>query len=478
MKRLLYLVTFAVVALSPLRAQNVETVYSKDGSEYFGYISKQIPGKNITINAVKALIVVPRNAVRDIHSTTIPDSCLTRTAISSLKAMKLINDGHVIVSTVSTDKEVYEDVVIVKNDKVGVRFLSFANATYSLPWSLVRKTSKSPDWYVPIDAVLLKSGEIVKGKIMEQIVGESMVIKTDKGAVKTNMSEVISIASRLDSKEKSSIWRKIPLIDCLTMLDGTEYEGMITSRLLGTSITILLRSNGEERILPLKNIKVFRKVINTDVVCSDARRPAESGLIMKISVDSTVMPVKEENAVTPDNVVSETVVADSSVKTENNEDVGTGGIVINNDRPSGNYVEEKKSEKEAKGIIQKEETVLTIGGKRLEYATTCFDGGITYVVAGEAQRVQRGDYVTIDVSGNSIMTSYLFALKDRKIKNEESERYGDKYPSFSQTDDNPYMSCDTVRSGKSISKISFKITKKGMYALVLNDKDVILVEVE
>lgn len=479
MKRLLYLVTLAVVSLSPLRAQNVETVYSKDGSEYSGYISKQIPGKSITINAVKALIVVPQNAVRDIHSTTIPDSCLTRTARSSLKTMKLINDGHVVVSTVTVDRDVYEDVVIVRNDKAGVRFLSFANAAYSLPWNLVRKTSKSPDWYVPADAVLLKSGEIVNGKIMDQIVGESMVIKTNKGSVKVNMSEVISIASRLDSKEKSLIWKKVPLIDCLTMLDGTEYEGMITSRLLGTSINILLRSNGEERILPLKNIKAFRKVINTAVVCSDGLRPAESGLLLKIAKDNTVIIPEEVVTVTPeDSVVSEISVTDSSVKTGNNEEVNAGGITIDNDRPSANYVEENKPGKEANEIVRKEETVLTIKGTRLEFATTCYDGGITYVVAGGSMRVQRGDYVTIDVLGNGVMTSCLFTLKDRKIKNEESERYGNKYPSFSQTDDNPYMSCDTVRSGKSISRISFKITRKGLYALVLNDKDVVLVEVE
>lgn len=485
MKRLLYLVTLAVVSLSPLRAQNVETVYSKDGSEYSGYISKQIPGKCITINAVKALIVVPQNAVRDIHSTTIPDSCLTRTARSSLKAMKLINDGHVVVSTVTVDRDVYEDVVIVRNDKAGVRFLSFANAAYSLPWNLVRKTSKSPDWYVPADAVLLKSGEIVNGKIMDQIVGESMVIKTNKGSVKTNMSEVISIASQIEPKEKKAIWKKVPLIDCLTMLDGTEYEGFITSRLLGISITILLRSNGEERILPLKNIKAFRKVINPDVVCSNVLRPAESGLILKVAMDNTVTVKEEDVTSVQDSVVLETNVTDSSIKAENDKkEKNAGGIVINNKRPSRDSIAENNSVKDEvdatqkEEAIQKEETVLSLNGRRLEFAATCFDGGIIYVVAGASVRIQRGDYVTIDVSGNSIMTSYLFALKDRKIKNEESERYGDKYPSFSQTDDNPYMSCDTVRSGKSISRISFKITRKGLYALVLNDKDVILVEVE
>ena len=188
---------------------------------------------------------------------------------------------------------------------------------------------------------------------------------------------------------------------------------------------------------------------------------------------------EEVVTVTPeDSVVSEIAVTDSSVKTGNNEEVNAGGISIDNDRPSANYVEENKPGKEANEIVRKEETVLTIKGTRLEFATTCYDGGITYVVAGGSMRVQRGDYVTIDVLGNGVMTSCLFTLKDRKIKNEESERYGNKYPSFSQTDDNPYMSCDTVRSGKSISRISFKITRKGLYALVLNDKDVVLVEVE
>ena len=485
MKRLLYLVTFAVVALSPLRAQNVETVYSKDGSEYFGYISKQIPGKSITINAVKALIVVPKVEVKDIHSTTIPDSCLTKDARSSLKAMKLINDGHVIVSTVTTKQAVYDDVVIVKNDKTGVRFVSFASAAYSLPWNLVKKTSKSPNWYVPTDAVLLKSGEIVYGQVMEQIVGQSMTIKTIKGPVKTSMSEVISIASQIDPKEKKTIWKQIPLIDCLTMLDGTEYEGMITSRLLGTSITIFLRSNGEERILPLKNIKAFRKVINPEVVCAQGHRSAESGLLLKVAMDNTVTEKEDEVTATQDTVVIETNVTEPSVKAENDkEEKNTGGIIINNKRPSQESIAVKKTVKEEvepvsnEDVNQKEETVLSLNGRRLEFATTCFDGGIIYVVAGASMRVQRGDYVTIDVSGNSVMTSNLFALKERKVKNEESERYGNKYPSFSQTDDNPYMSCDTVRSGKSISRISFKITRKGMYALVLNDKDVILVEVE
>ena len=149
MRRLLYIIALAMLALSPLRAQNLETVYCRDGSEYSGYISKQIPGTVVTVNAVMARIVIPREDVKEIRSTKIPVCCLTQGAKDYLIKNDLVKDDKVEISTVTTDKSVYDEVVIVRDNKNSVTLLSFAKTTYKLAWGTIRRTSKSSCGYAP-----------------------------------------------------------------------------------------------------------------------------------------------------------------------------------------------------------------------------------------------------------------------------------------------------------------------------------------
>lgn len=483
MRRLLYIVTLAILTLSPLRAQNVETVYCRDGSEYSGYISKQIPGSVVTVNAVRARIVIPREDVKEIRSTKIPVCCLTQGAKDYLIKNDLIKDGKVEVSTVTTDKSVYDEVVIVRDYKNSITLLSFSKTTYKLAWGSIRRTSKSSCGYVPTDAVLLNSGEILYGVITDQILGSSMTLKSGKGPVNIRMSDVISVSTQLGAKEKKEIWDKIPLFDCLTMNNGVEYEGLIISRLLGKSITILLRSGGQEKILPQKNVKVFRKTINPAVVCLN-NVPAQGLLAKKdcgsVAVtDSTyssgdVVEETDSRFVGKDSTASGTAPDESVEETSDNGN----GIVINKRKEQNEKPRPKAADDGSRPEYPVQEAIFTINGKRMECAATYFDSGMSYVVSGMETTVSRGDYVTIDVSNLYVGNASVFIAKERKVKNEESSYYDRKYPSFSHTDDSPYQNCDVVRRDQKTAKISFKITKRGLFVLMVNDMYALLVEVE
>ncbi len=152
MRRLLYIVTLAILTFSSLRAQNLETVYCRDGSEYSGYISKQIPGTVVTVDAVLARIVIPRDEVKGIRSMKIPVCCLTPEAKECLTKNDLVKEDKIEVSTVSTDKSVYDDVVIARENNNSITLMSFAKMTYKLAWDSIRRTSKSSCGYTPTDA--------------------------------------------------------------------------------------------------------------------------------------------------------------------------------------------------------------------------------------------------------------------------------------------------------------------------------------
>lgn len=485
MKRLLYIVTLAILTLSPLRAQNVETVYCRDGSEYSGYISKQIPGTELTVNAVMARIVIPRDDIKEIRSTKIPVCCLTQGAKDYLVKNNLVNDGKVEVSTVTTDRSVYDEVVIVRENKNSVMLLSFARTTYKLPWGSVKRTSKSPCGYTLTDEVLLNTGESLYGVITDQVLGSSMTLKSGKGPVNIRMSDVISVSTQLGPKEKKEIWDKIPLLDCLTMNNGVEYEGLIISRLLGRSITILLRSDGQVKILPQKNVKVFRKTINPAVVCQNSA--TAQGLLAKkdcmdVASDSTYSSDSTEiilkSGPSEEEPAEVAAVAESVQQpVEETEDKGNG-IVINKRKSQNERPTRKADDTASEANVQAKEPTFTINGRKMECAATYFDSGVSYVVSGSSTIVGRGDYVMIEATDLYVGAASVFVAKERKVNNEESSYFDRKYPSFSHTDDSPYQNCDVVRSDRNAGRISFKITKRGFFVLVVNDMYILLIEVE
>lgn len=471
-----------VLALPYIGAQNIETIYCKDGSEYSGYISRQMPGNNVTVNAVIARIVIPEINVRGSRYVSVPVSCLTGTAKGYLKKNNLINSDSIAVYTVITDKTTYDEVLVVKRGDKTVTLLSFANTSYVLPWSSLKRTRKTPCDFQVTEEVRLKSGSVIEGVITDQVIGSSLTLKTFKGSYNVEMSDIASISSRIDAKDKKYLWKRLPLFDCLTMSDGTEYEGYVVSRLLGSSITILLRSNNQEKILPLSNIKVFAKVINPAVVCSG--KAIDSGLLLNKKVnfdngneiaDSSLLTKseKEQDGGVIVSTIAETSVSPSeSVTDPDNNASGSEKV-----QP----VEESTCDKPAddtKSDVKTDDIILSVKGKEFGLSTLVRDSDICYVVGGGSVTVERGDYVTVEVANLNVGTANVFATKFRRVKDEASAYYGTKITSFSQTGDNPYTNCDILQHGKSLSKIGFSVTKRGTFVLVLNEVYVALVEVE
>lgn len=483
MKRLLCFVVATVLCLPFSGAQNIETVYCKDGSEYSGYISRQIPGNNVTVNAVMAKIVVRNINVRESRYVRVPLSCLTDVAGRYLKQNKLANGDSVDVYTVTTDKTTYDEVLVVKRGNDSMTLLSFANTSYVLPWSSLKSTSKSPDNYQITEEVRLKSGSSIEGVITDQVIGSSLTLKTLKGSCDIKMSDITSISSRIETKDKKELWKKLPLFDSLTMLDGTEYEGYIVSRFLGTSVTILLRSNNQEKILPLRNIKVFTKVINPSVVCSGQVR--KSGLLLKKNenidngeVASDLQPAEKSERVQGKVTVASAVEESDETSAEPEmKKIGEENNVADEVKSDEGNVR-KESFGETKRNVDSGEVALSIKGARIGLSVVERYSGVSYIVGGGSVTVERGDYVTVDINNLYVSTANVFATKLTRMKNEESAYYGTKITSFSSTDDNPYTICDIIQRGKSSSKIGFSVTKRGSFALVLNEVYVVLVEVE
>lgn len=252
------------IAVYSATAQNVEHIFTKDGSVYEGYISEQIPGSKITVKTEISTLFVNSSDVSNIVYENRDIEDLPK-RLGEWAKKHYPREGELRVASLNVGNKRYSNVVVLES---GVRFklLSFADDTFNLVWADIVKTMKTQDGISANvnDVIKLKNGQSIIGHIIEQIIGYEIRIRTLEGEINAvRFSDVLSVSCQQADKIRA-LKNDIRFIDRVELNDGSFIEGFIISRAMGSHLVIATSDNAQNKEIPLSNITKYVKIPNPD----------------------------------------------------------------------------------------------------------------------------------------------------------------------------------------------------------------------
>lgn len=263
MKRLLILV--AILAMPAMSsAQIIEEVHTKNGSKYAGYISEQIPGKQMSVCTESAYIVFNKANVANFRKDYYDFNSLNESSKDLIRDVCDTTSLH--LASFEYNGTHYENLYVKETTETSLYTYSLTPRTFYIPWSEIVKTTKLSDRGIPYglrEVITLKSGERFVGHVHEQIAGQNMTFEdTDGNRHEIDSNEVLSILVEKISN-KHDIWTQTPYLDRVFTSDSTMLEGLITSRVIGKSVSIMLKNNSESKLINAEDVKKYQKTRNS-----------------------------------------------------------------------------------------------------------------------------------------------------------------------------------------------------------------------
>ena len=275
--RKLTLVLFLVSVFgSWASAQRVDIITTRKGDIYEGYISRQIPGKSLTIQSTRTTMTVASN---DAEKTRVHKEMLGDLPAEYIALFPLVqDDSFVEIADIKLIDSVGRELVFresaILEDGEDIRFVSFAPTSFDLKWSELKTAGKVPyDFTDPesfCDRLTLPSGESIDGQLMEQNLYTGILkFRPLEGAVKTfRKSGVLSVRSGLHNHD-DNIWTRLPYCDRVICKDGTSEDGFIVSKVFGASVTVQQYNSDIRKDIPINTIVSYEKYPNPAYVPSD-----------------------------------------------------------------------------------------------------------------------------------------------------------------------------------------------------------------
>lgn len=266
-----------------LVAQNYEQVYMKNGSVIEGYICEQVPGRTISLNSVKATMVVNSDSLQHSSTRQVNINELSSEWQAWVKEQSNMNKEAIKLTTLRFVATEYKDVSIIEEGSL-IKFVDLTPKNYVFGWNEIFKTIKTlrPDnQYSGIEDVLvLQNGTQYVGQIMEQYPGKNMKIQTNENNIVTvNMAQIARIESN-PYNLKLDLFQQTPLLDKVYVRgQNMPIVGFITKRVTNKDLTIQ-KQNGETKVLPLKQIVKYQKVPNNNYVAICDRELAEGEILL------------------------------------------------------------------------------------------------------------------------------------------------------------------------------------------------------
>lgn len=254
-------------------AQNVEQIHMKSGSIVEGYIAEQVPGKHITIQTVKATIVVNSDSIKNKATERIPlDSLCEEWQIWAQENDRFIEDNEVKyleLSTLEFSSCKYSDVYLLEKGSL-IKFLDLTPNRYRFIWGDMYRTvkSKRPDnLFSGLKEILvLNDNSIVVGQIIEQFPGKDLKIAAENGEILTFKFSQVKQINTERIAEGLDIWTQIQFLDKITVKgENKELVGFISSRTLGKDLVFEFQGGGK-RTIPQNKITSYAKIPNDKYV--------------------------------------------------------------------------------------------------------------------------------------------------------------------------------------------------------------------
>lgn len=274
MKKIIITILFALSAIS-VSAQSYITMNLIDGSELYGYIAEQIPGKKFVFNATKSLIYLNGDTVLSatphiVDAKDLPDSW-KRWAEENSALDRIDGSCGLLLYDICLKDETIRNVRLFEKGAT-YRYLSYGEIKYELDWNQIKTVSseRRPKKLLSgIDRIYkLSDGVQITGQYVKEIPGETIGIFTENGLIETFKSEKIVKESMVRVNPDQSLVEQSELVDVLTLTNGTTVEGIITERNYSTKAEeeyLLIMQNGNHtQSLKLSDIHKYGKKPNLE----------------------------------------------------------------------------------------------------------------------------------------------------------------------------------------------------------------------
>lgn len=278
MKRCLTILLL-ILCIIESEAQSFDVIVTKDGNEYTGLITKQVPGTELSIECEQAVLTVysPAVTVRSsslIKYNTLPESqaCF----FHNLTEDSYVEKADLLISSQDGSNVLYPDVLLLEKGAV-YKFVSFNKKRVDLSWASVAKSIKTPyDYsnnYGIYDALLLNDARRIDGQLIEQDLTKGIykfydrksqqVLTFKKNEIKAVRYEVVNVDSTPFGLDKS-YWAQIPFRDKIVKKDGNFIEGFIESKIFGESVSIRDYVTGNASEIPVSDIDFYERFKNSE----------------------------------------------------------------------------------------------------------------------------------------------------------------------------------------------------------------------
>lgn len=262
--RKLTIISCAIVLCMGAIAQDFETIYTLSGDVYKGYIAEQVPGNTISVYATDATLTLAMNDIQNLRDEYRKVNNLSPAAQSYCQAARISTEYVKLCSFDYKGMAVDNALKLNQtNDSLCVRI--FTPKTYRLAWKEIVKVQKNFDeeiLYQILDVVALKDGSELRGRVVEQIMGKTMTIQHDTASTTIAASDISSL--RIDISSVEDVFTHVPLLDLIVLKNDSTITGLVLSRMMGKHITIISKADNQETIIPLAEIKCYKKTQNPD----------------------------------------------------------------------------------------------------------------------------------------------------------------------------------------------------------------------
>ena len=298
MRKLILLSLFLTCFSFAVPAQSVDIIVTRNGDTYEGFISRQIPGKSLTIQSYKTTMTVSSWDAEIFRSHKqmlgdLPDEYIQLFPI-------MPDDSFVEIAEVKvTDKDgreiTFGESVILESGEE-LKFVSFAPYSCELKWNDIRLSEKAPyDFSNPFslcDKLILPNGETLEGQLMGQNLQSGILkFRTLDGNVSTfKKSKVLSVRSEMLNQE-DSIWQRLPYCDKIILKDGSSEDGFIVSKLFGENVTVQQYNSDISRVIPVSDIVSYEKYRNPLYVVPEIKEHQEA--LSDLYVNGVTYPLRQ-----------------------------------------------------------------------------------------------------------------------------------------------------------------------------------------
>ncbi len=228
---------------APVIAQDsvVDVITLKDGNGVIkGFIAEQFIGNSMSIISSTAVLKVEFKDMSDKPSK----KTVRKDSVTEELDLVVLKNGNTILGKImeqspnkwvriKTDSTISRTYKYESIERIGKETIDPANDIFKA--------------YGLLDVIYTKNGDVVKGIIIEQIIGSSIrILLTDKNILVYDISDIASISKEAFDKSRD-IFKQSLFLDVLTLKNGTLIKGIIIQQNLKDSIKIETLGNSNFR---------------------------------------------------------------------------------------------------------------------------------------------------------------------------------------------------------------------------------------